>query len=197
MEELKKKDFWDIAKIIGGVINLVLLGTITIFLNSLTKERELDAKYVQLASEIILSNDSNNSNIQLKKWALNILDEKSPVPMPPKLKADILNIELNGYYSTGAGFGGENIEFNTFPESNLYVLIDNKPVLITPHKLRLRQGTHNIEYQNELGITIAKEQLSIVDSTMYKVDLNFERKHIAIKTSPYKIDEHKLSNGSY
>ena len=154
----KGKDVWDIVQIGSTFINLILLGTITIILNSQGKNRELEATYVKCAIDIIQNKDTSVTNLELRKWAVNILDEKSPVSMPPKLKAILLGRKVKDE-SDHVIFviGGDRgfLKVNTYPEDYLYVLIDDIPFAITPTRLNLCTGKHLVEIQTDTGKTIA------------------------------------------
>jgi hypothetical protein len=185
----KRKDIWDILQISGTLINLLLLGLITILLNNMNKNREIDATYVKLAADIVQKYDTNQSTIELKKWALNVLNKKSPIIIPPRLKAEILGIQIKSpAYRTGGGFGGDwgFINCKTNPEEYVLIIVDGLPCAVTPMELNLHTGPHRIEFQTELGDVIAKTEIFLKDYPVQVLTLDMHTKKIYVSRDTSK-----------
>lgn len=83
------KDFWDqlevMAKVAGAIAVPIVIGVVGLLINSSLKSREIQAEYVSLAVGLLQNADTTAAYRPIRKYAVTILQNYSPVEMPTEL----------------------------------------------------------------------------------------------------------------
>jgi hypothetical protein len=84
----EKKDFWDIFKIIGVALIAPAVALAGHMYSNALKEKEVSAKYVELAVDILKQNtEDEKSNDPIRKWAIETINLHSQVKLKEDAKA--------------------------------------------------------------------------------------------------------------
>jgi hypothetical protein len=84
-----RKDWWDKLRVVGSAAIPIVLAVLGWQVNVTLKARELNVQYVNLAIDILQSDNPSEATQQLRLWALDILALHSPVTMPAGLRLAI------------------------------------------------------------------------------------------------------------
>ncbi|WP_199458885.1 hypothetical protein [Vibrio owensii] len=91
-----KKDCWDKLKVLAIVCIAPAVAFFGHSYTNATKQKEIDAKYVEFAIEVI---KTKNSEASIRDWATQVIDKLSPVKLSPNaiedFKIDWLSPEEN------------------------------------------------------------------------------------------------------
>lgn len=91
--EPKKKDLWDIVKVLGVVASTVAVPVVIAvaahIVNTSFKERDVRLRTVELAIGILKEDPKNSSDETkaLRRWAMDVIDAYSGVPLPEGARA--------------------------------------------------------------------------------------------------------------
>jgi hypothetical protein len=168
-----KKDIWDKLEIITTALIPLAVLLVGMILNSTIKTQDVRATYVEIASNVLRDVGNKELPPGLTIWALNILDESSPAPIPPELRAAALGSEIlkEKYgYTSGLGFGGNTtfLPFMSEPNSFTYIVVDGEPRAITPVTLGFRTDlTYKIEWHDREGNKLCSISSSLPESHLY------------------------------
>ncbi|QIL75868.1 tetratricopeptide repeat protein [Hymenobacter sp. HDW8] len=95
-KENQSADNWDKLKTISGLIASVLIPVVLAIIgnnfSNAIKEREIQAKYVELAINIL--NQETDKNERTKSWAVKIINEYSSVKIDSLTENEIIKNEL-------------------------------------------------------------------------------------------------------
>ncbi len=80
----------DLSQIIALIAIPVVLAGIGYFVQKSIADIGLKKDYIQLALSV-LNQEPTGNNTQLRKWAISVLDQNSPVPLPAALKEELTN----------------------------------------------------------------------------------------------------------
>ena len=87
-EESRLKRAETLAKIFSLLAIPVLLGIVSIAANDKLSERTVGSQYVQLAVDI-LQKPPGEDDVQLREWAIELLNKNSPVPLTEQAKQEL------------------------------------------------------------------------------------------------------------
>jgi hypothetical protein len=186
----KPKDFWDKLSAIGTVTGSILIPIALLIIGNqfsfALKERELQAEYVKQSIEILSRNDSKDMPRSVRLYALNVLKESSPVPIPPELEGHLLDSkpERDKYWTSDSFGSGSILRLTSAVEQDLYVYIDDKIKAMTPATVELKAGKHKVEFRDKLGKTLSSAVFDIDSSSI--TNLRYDP-----TSSPSIIEEHK------
>lgn len=87
-------EFWkQLAQIASAVAVPIVLAVIGYVVQDSLAEAGLKKDYVQMALTI-LREQPTKENVELRQWAISVLDRNSPVPIPKELKAQLATSSL-------------------------------------------------------------------------------------------------------
>ena len=88
MAENKKKDGWDKFQICINFSAIVVIAGVGLFVNSSLKSREVNVKYVEMAVDILRAKP-DESQKNLRGWAINLINTYSKVPLPVEAQQEL------------------------------------------------------------------------------------------------------------
>lgn len=87
------KDAWDKLGVISNLVKIIIFWVFAFSINSSLKSKEINLGYIQLAIEILQS-EPDESKINLRAWAISILEEHSTIPLNAKVNKELLNAKI-------------------------------------------------------------------------------------------------------
>lgn len=90
MEGAHKKDGWDKAIILFEILKIVCIVVGALVINTTLKTNELEIEYVKVAIEVLKTKPDAESK-ELREWAVQVLDDKSDIPLGEEAKRSLLN----------------------------------------------------------------------------------------------------------
>lgn len=85
-----KKNFWDVLKIIGLALIAPAVALAGHMYSSALKEKEVSAKYVELAVDILKQDTANDENNEpIRNWAIEIINAHSQVKLEEGVRATL------------------------------------------------------------------------------------------------------------
>lgn len=75
---------------LAGGISALVIPLLGFYYTSSDKEREVAKDFVEISTKV-LSDKPSDENRPLRKWAIDVLDKYSPVPLPADLKTFLVN----------------------------------------------------------------------------------------------------------
>lgn len=95
------KDFWDKLQIALIPLTVLLVGSVLAYVQ---KNSENDVRFVEIATSV-LREEPTGEKLALRSWAIDVLASKSPVPLSPDVRANLLKVKVSfdiGY--TGSSY---------------------------------------------------------------------------------------------
>lgn len=87
--EPDKLERWkEVSQILSAIAIPIVLAVVGWFVQKALSEAGLKKDYVQMALAV-LKDPPTKDNAELRQWAIAVLDENSPVPIPAKLKGQL------------------------------------------------------------------------------------------------------------
>jgi hypothetical protein len=182
MSEPKSKDSWDKIAIFAKLLVPISVAILGFYFNKALKEKDVQAEYVKLASTVLQSQDTSSATKQMKKWAFSLLKKTTPVPMPPELEVNALNLNIDrAKHHTTGGIGGDwgYLEVRADPDQEYYVYIDGQLSATTPSTLNLIIGEHEIEFRDNSGQSIGKTVINLPGHPTHALILDVKSKIIS------------------
>ena len=88
MSEKHKKDGWDKFQVWINFIAVIVIASIGLIVDSTLKSREVNVKYVEMAVNILKTKpDSSPKN--LRKWAIDVVNTYSKVPLSQEAQEEL------------------------------------------------------------------------------------------------------------
>jgi hypothetical protein len=116
-----------ISLILSAVALPIVLAVIGYFVRQSLAEAGLKKDYVQMAIAI-LKEPPSKENVQLRQWAISVLDKNSPVPIPAPLKSELVSNQWLTTFFEGATPLKYKTECKSVPNSQtLEWLLANDP----------------------------------------------------------------------
>jgi hypothetical protein len=179
----KAKDRWDKMQALGMIMIPLVLAVIGLMFSSALKERELRAQYVKLATDLLTKNPEDMPSASLRLYAFNILNELSPVPMPPGVEVEVMNphLERDRVRIGTRGFGGGCLlRLQTVSDPDTYVYLDGHLRAMTPVTLECKEGRHAVEFRSRVGVVLAALDVTLDYDNIVEVICNEQEKTFSV-----------------
>lgn len=158
---MEQSNNWEKLKVISTTASIVIIPLVIAFLGNLysksIKEKEIQGRFVELSLQI-LKDKPSEENKNIRKWAVDVINEYSGVKLEPDAKKDLIEkVPLTMNNNTG-------LQFNV-PISN-----NNSPVQVGVVFGNANIGTVLISIYDSNNGLIAKYQSSDTLYTLPKLD---------------------------
>src|SRR5687767_2358715 len=105
---MEQSSNWEKLKIISNASSIVIIPLVIAFLGNLysksTKEKEIQGRFVELSLQILKEKPSGE-NKNIRKWAVNVINEYSGVKLEPEAEKDLIeNVPLTVTNSSDLNF---------------------------------------------------------------------------------------------
>jgi len=91
--EKMKKDCWDKSKIVAEIFAIIIIAFYGHWINSTLKEKELNVKMTEVAITI-LSNKPSNETKALRRWAVDIINHYSEIPLSQDVQKNLMETSI-------------------------------------------------------------------------------------------------------
>ncbi len=90
---MEKLNNWEKLKIVTTTISIIIIPLVIAFLGNVysksIKEKEIQGKFVELSIQI-LKEKPTNENVNIRKWAINVINEYSGVKLDNEAEKDLI-----------------------------------------------------------------------------------------------------------
>lgn len=85
----KKKFSWETLKVLASLLMPLAIASVGHWYTSALKEREIQTEYIELAISI-LREEPSESNLNVREWAVDIINEYSPVEVNKATRDELM-----------------------------------------------------------------------------------------------------------